>query len=145
MVFYNKKMLINKEAIILKDRKTVFNIVNRVDLYKNFVPYCVDSKIIFEENNEMEAKLNFNLKGLTTSFTTRNKINGNESIEMVLIDGPFKKLDGKWEFKEVDNKTIIFLTINYEAENKIVEYTVTKSLEKITNYLVSAFVSESMK
>ena len=93
----------------------------------------------------MEAKLNFNLKGLTTSFTTRNKINGNESIEMVLIDGPFKKLDGKWEFKEVDNKTIIFLTINYEAENKIVEYTVTKSLEKITNYLVSAFVSESMK
>ena len=138
-------MLIKKEAIILKDRKTVFNIVNRVDLYKNFVPYCVDSKIIFEENNEMEAKLNFNLKGLTTSFTTRNKINDNESIEMVLIDGPFKKLDGKWEFKEVDNKTIIFLTINYEAENKIVEYTVTKSLEKITNYLVSAFVSESMK
>lgn len=145
MVFYNKKMLIKKEAIILQDRKTVFNIVNRVDLYKNFVPYCVDSKIIFEENNEMEAKLNFNLKGLTTSFTTRNKINDNESIEMVLIDGPFKKLDGKWEFKEVDNKTIIFLTINYEAENKIVEYTVTKSLEKITNYLVSAFVSESMK
>ena len=138
-------MLIKKEAIVLKDRKTVFNIVNRVDLYKNFVPYCVESKIIFEENNEMEAKLNFNLKGLTTSFTTRNTIKGNEFIYMKLVDGPFKKLDGRWEFKEVDNKTIIFLTVNYEAENKIVEYTVTKSLEKITNYLVSAFVSESMK
>jgi len=138
-------MLIKKEAIVLKDRKTVFNIVNRVDLYKNFVPYCVESKIIFEENNEMEAKLNFNLKGLTTSFTTRNTIKGNEFIDMKLVDGPFKKLDGRWEFKEVDNKTIIFLTVNYEAENKIVEYTVTKSLEKITNYLVSAFVSESMK
>jgi|TARA_B100001094_G_C18021425_1_gene715311 ribosome-associated toxin RatA of RatAB toxin-antitoxin module len=138
-------MLIKKEAIVLKDRKTVFNIVNRVDLYKNFVPYCVESKIIFEENNEMEAKLNFNLKGLTTSFTTRNTIKENEFIDMKLVDGPFKKLDGRWEFKEVDNKTIIFLTVNYEAENKIVEYTVTKSLEKITNYLVSAFVSESMK
>jgi len=138
-------MLIKKEAIVLKDRKTVFNIVNRVDLYKNFVPYCVESKIIFEENNEMEAKLNFNLKGLTTSFTTRNTIKGNEFIDMKLVDGPFKKLDGRWEFKEVDNKTIIFLTVNYEAQNKIVEYTVTKSLEKITNYLVSAFVSESMK
>ena len=138
-------MLIKKEAIVLKDRKTVFNIVNRVDLYKNFVPYCVESKIIFEENNEMEAKLNFNLKGLTTSFTTRNTIKGNEFIDMKLVDGPFKKLDGRWEFKEVDNKTIIFLTVNYEAENKIVEYTVTKSLEKITNYLVIAFVSESMK
>ena len=138
-------MLIKKEAIVLKDRKTVFNIVNRVDLYKNFVPYCVESKIIFEEHNEMEAKLNFNLKGLTTSFTKRNTIKENEFIDMKLVDGPFKKLDGRWEFKEVDNKTIIFLTVNYEAQNKIVEYTVTKSLEKITNYLVSAFVSESMK
>jgi ribosome-associated toxin RatA of RatAB toxin-antitoxin module len=138
-------MLIKKEAIILKDLKTVFNIVNRVDLYKNFVPYCVESKIIFEQNDEMEARIDFNLKGLATSFTTRNKINNNESIDMKLVEGPFKKLDGKWEFKEIDNKTLVFLTINYEAESKIVEYTVSKSLEKITNYLVNAFVSQSMK
>ena len=138
-------MLIKKEAIILKDRKTVFNIVNRVDLYKNFVPYCIRSEILNQEKEQMEARLDFNLKGLTTSFTTKNKINGNDSIVMELLDGPFKKLDGKWEFKEIGNKTIIFLTINYEAKNKIVEYTVGKSLEKITNYLVSAFVSESMK
>ena len=138
-------MLIKKEAIILKDRKTVFNIVNRVDLYKNFVPYCIKSEILNQEKEQMEARLDFNLKGLTTSFTTKNKINGNDSIVMELLDGPFKKLDWKWEFKEIGNKTIIFLTINYEAKNKIVEYTVGKSLEKITNYLVSAFVSESMK
>ena len=138
-------MLIKKEAIILKDLKTVFNIVNRVDLYKNFVPYCVESKIIFEQNDEMEARIDFNLKGLKTSFTTRNKINDYQSIDMKLVEGPFKKLDGKWEFKEIDNKTLVFLTINYEAESKIIEYTVSKSLEKITSYLVNAFVSQSMK
>ena len=64
---------------------------------------------------------------------------------MELIEGPFKYLDGIWEFKKIDNKTIIFLTINYEAENKIIEYTIGKSLEKITNYLVKAFVEESTK
>ena len=138
-------MLIKKEVIILKDRKTVFNIVNRVNLYKNFVPYCIDSEILLEENDRMEARLDFNLKGLTTSFTTRNKIKGNESITMKLIEGPFKKLDGKWEFKEIENKTIIFLTINYEAKNKIIEYAIGKSLEKITTYLINAFVSESVK
>lgn len=138
-------MLIKKEVIILKDRKTVFNIVNRVNLYKNFVPYCIDSEILLEENDQMEARLDFNLKGLTTSFTTRNKIKGNESITMKLVEGPFKKLDGKWEFKEIENKTIIFLTINYEAKNKIIEYTIGKSLEKITTYLINAFVSESVK
>ena len=138
-------MLIKKEVIILKDRKTVFNIVNRVNLYKNFVPYCIDSEILLEENDQMEARLDFNLKGLTTSFTTRNKIKGNESITMKLVEGPFKKLDGKWEFKEIENKTIIFLTINYEAKNKIIEYAIGKSLEKITTYLINAFVSESVK
>ena len=138
-------MLIKKEAIILKDVETVFNIVNRVELYKNFVPYCVKSEIILEENNFMEAKLEFNLKGLITSFTTRNETCENEYINMKLIDGPFKYLDGKWEFKSIDKKTIIYLIINYEADSKIVEYTVGKSLEKITNYLLKAFINESIK
>jgi len=93
----------------------------------------------------MNARLDFNLKGLETSFTTKNKIIENKSIQMELIEGPFKYLDGIWEFKKIDNKTIIFLTINYEAENKIIEYTIGKSLEKITNYLVKAFVEESTK
>ena len=38
---------------------------------------------------------------------------------------------------------MIFLTINYEAKNKLIEFTIGKSLEKITNYLVKAFVEES--
>ena len=138
-------MLIKKEAIILKDVETVFNIVNRVELYENFVPYCVKSEIILEENNFMEAKLEFNLKGLITSFTTRNETCENEYINMKLIDGPFKYLDGKWEFKSIDKKTIIYLIINYEADSKIIEYTVGKSLEKITNYLLKAFINESIK
>jgi len=138
-------MEIKKEAIILKDKKKVFNVVNRVDLYKNFVPYCSDSKILSEEKNQMEARLDFNLKGIKTTFTTMNKIIEYESIEMKLIDGPFKYLDGRWEFEEISGKTIIKLIINYEAKNKIIEYTVRKSLEKITNYLVKSFVSESNK
>ena len=43
----------------------------------------------------------------------------NESINMKLIDGPFKYLDGVWEFESFDDKTIIYLSINYEAENEV--------------------------
>ena len=133
-------MQIKKEAIILKDIETVFKIVNKVDLYKNFVPFCIDSVILSEDTNKMKARLDFNLKGLSTSFTTENTIKENEYIEMKLVDGPFKYLDGKWEFKKISDKTIIFLTINYEAESKIVEYTIGKSLEKITNYQIENFL-----
>ena len=68
-------MLIKKEVIILKDRKTVFNIVNRVNLYKNFVPYCIDSEILLEENDRMEARLDFNLKAILvfSKFSTMQK------------------------------------------------------------------------
>lgn len=138
-------MQIKKEAIVLNDIDTVFRIVNQVELYKNFVPYCIESKVLFYENNIMEARLDFNLKGLETTFTTKNKIKNNESIEMELVEGPFKYLDGIWEFQKIENKTIIFLTINYEAKNKLIEFTIGKSLEKITNYLVKAFVEESNK
>ena len=85
-------MKIKKEAIILEDIEKVFNIVNRVNLYKNFVPYCVDSIIISEENNQMQARLDFNIKGLKTTFTTQNIIENNKIIQMKLVDGPFKYL-----------------------------------------------------
>ncbi len=111
-------MKIKKEAIILKKRQSVFDIVNNVNLYKNFVPYCVDSKIISEEENLMKAKLDFDVRGIKTSFTTKNIIKRNESIQMVLIEGPFKQLDGEWRFKEVDNKTIIELSLNYEIKKQ---------------------------
>ena len=138
-------MEIKKEAIILENIEKVFNIVNRVDLYKNFVPYCVDSRIISEENNQMKARLDFNVKGLQTNFTTQNTIKNNKVIQMKLVDGPFKYLDGEWKFTEIDNKTLIELTINYEVQSKILDYTIGRSLEKITSYLVRAFVSESKK
>lgn len=138
-------MLIKKEAIVLKDIDTVFNIVNRVDLYKNFIPYCIESKILNENSTQMQAKLDFNIKGIKTSFSTENQIKKNEFIKMKLIEGPFKYLDGEWSFKQVENKTIIYLNLNYEAKNKIIEFTVGKSLEKITNILVKSFVDESLK
>ena len=138
-------MEIKKEAIILENIEKVFNIVNRVDLYKNFVPYCVDSIIIFEENNQMQARLDFNIKGLKTTFTTQNIIENNKIIQMKLVDGPFKYLDGEWKFTEIDDKTLIELKINYEVQSKIIDYTISKSLEKIMDYLVKAFVSESKK
>ena len=138
-------MIIKKEAIILRDVESVFNIVNRVDLYKGFVPHCVESEILSEESNEMIAKLNFNIQSLSTSFTTKNVVKKYSSIDMQLIEGPFKYLNGKWEFKEIEDTTIIFLTIDYKAKNKIIEYAIGKSLEKITNTLVRSFVKEATK
>ncbi len=138
-------MLIKKEAIVLKDVDTVYNIVNRVDLYKNFIPYCIDSKILSENSTQMQARLDFDIKGVKTSFSTENQIKKNEFIKMKLIEGPFKYLDGEWIFKQVDNKTIIYLSLNYEAKSKIIEFAISKSLEKIMNILVKSFVNESLK
>ena len=101
--------------------------------------------LILDEENTMEATLDFNIKGIKTSFTTKNIIKHNEYIKMQLIDGPFKYMNGEWTFKEVNDKTIIELSLNYQVSNKILDYTVGKSLEKISDILVKAFVSESKK
>ncbi len=138
-------MEIKKEAIILRDIKTVFNIVNNVNLYKNFVPYCVESKILLHSKNQMEAKLDFNIKGFNISFTTRNNIFEYSSIEMKLVDGPLKYLDGNWQFREIEDKTIICLQLNYEVKNRVLDYAIGKYLGKIIDSLVKSFVNESMK
>ena len=103
---------------------------------------CSEGKVSVKDLKYLELNKIFLMSILRFSKEEENK---NKSINMKLIDGPFKYLDGVWEFKSVDDKTIIYLSINYEAENKLIEYTIGKSLDKITNYLVKAFTEESLK
>ena len=95
-------MKIKKEVIILEDINKVFKIINTVENYKNFVPYCNDSFITENSDGTIKGTLKFNLKGFDVTFTTNNSSKHNENINMVLSEGPFKNLEGSFDFKQIN-------------------------------------------
>lgn len=79
----------------------MYALVNDVKLYPQFIPWCVESTVHQENEDEVKATLVISGAGLQKSFTTHNLLQKNKMIEIRLVDGPFKHLEGFWRFDEV--------------------------------------------
>jgi ribosome-associated toxin RatA of RatAB toxin-antitoxin module len=91
----------------IKDSETVpytaqqmFSLVADVDRYKEFLPWCQDSRIVRrEKNNGVVAEIQLGYGPVHATFTTRNKHRINREIKMDLLEGPFEFLEGSWHFE----------------------------------------------
>ena len=132
-----------RSFLIRKPVDQVFKTLSDVNEYKTFIPYCIDSKIIEEQSDYSLVTLNIEFFGIQTSFTTKNVIKKNESIEMDLIEGPFEKFKSSWKLQEVDQQTTnLSFVMNYQMRNKILEMAFKNNLKSVSEAIVKAFKSK---
>ncbi len=135
---------IHRSAIVNYSPEQLYDLVNNINEYKNFVPWCVDSIVHTQTETEMRATLTFSAKGIKKSFTTLNKLTTNTAIEMNLIDGPFKYLHGIFKFERRDNnKTEITFDLSFELSNKIFAMMYGPLFQQVAASLVDAFVKRA--
>ena len=80
----------------------MFDLVADVDRYREFLPWCRDSRIVRrEKNNVVVAELQVGYGLMHTTFATRNTHRSNRAIEMHLENGPFEFLEGSWQFEPI--------------------------------------------
>ena len=128
--------------IIKKPVQEVFKVLSDVEQYHTFIPYCIESKITEEQNDYSLVTLNIEFFGIQTSFTTKNVVKNNKSIEMDLIEGPFEKFKSSWRLEEVDQQTTsLSFEMNYQMRNKILEIVFKKNLKTVSESIIKAFKS----
>ena len=93
---------INKSEEINVNKETIFNLINNVDNYQKFLPWCTNSKILTKKNSSMTAEIEISKSFVNWKFTTENNYKANKIIELKLVDGPFSHLEGHWKFDEID-------------------------------------------
>ena len=131
-----------RSFLIHKPVDEVFKTLSDVEEYETFIPYCIESKIIDEKSDFSLVTLNLEFFGIQTSFTTKNVVEINKSIEMELIDGPFDKFKSSWKLEEVDKQTTnLSFEMSYQMKNKILEMAFKKNLNAVSESIVEAFKS----
>ena len=131
-----------RSFLIHKPVDDVFKTLSDVEEYETFIPYCIESKIIEEQSDYSLVTLNLEFFGIQTSFTTKNIVEKNKSIEMDLIEGPFEKFKSKWRLEEVDQQTTnLRFEMSYQMRNKILEMAFKKNLKMVSESIVRAFKS----
>jgi len=118
----------------------MFELVDDVDSYADFLPWCNRSEVISRTNACVEAMVELQKGSLSKAFTTRNTLKEYESIDLELLDGPFKTLSGGWSFSEIGvDGSKVTLALQFEFESRLVDMMFGAFFEETCNSLVDAF------
>lgn len=131
---------ISRTALLPYSAQQVFDLVNDVASYPQFLPWCGGSEVVSESNSEMVAKVTIAKAGIKQTFETRNHLVPGQRIQMNLVDGPFKSLRGVWEFKVLDvDACKIQFEVEFEVKSGLLSAAIGPIFEHIANTMVDSF------
>ncbi len=139
--------LISRQSLVMYSPAEMYNLVNDINAYPEFLPWCKSSHIISQTEDMIEASVEIAKGSLNKSFTTRNLLQANKMIEMKLLEGPFKHLEGYWRFKPLKDPSACKITLDLEFEfnNKLVALAVGPIFSKIANTMVDSFCKRAVE
>ena len=131
---------IQRSALLPYPAERLFDLVNRVEAYPSFLPWCARAEILQESDEAMRARLTVAKAGITQAFTTRNSLIPGERIELRLEDGPFSDLHGVWEFKALGAQACkISLDLHFHYAGPVIKATLGPLFNQAANNMVEAF------
>jgi ribosome-associated toxin RatA of RatAB toxin-antitoxin module len=132
--------VVHKSVLVGYSAAQMFTLVDKVEDYPKFLPWCGGVKVISRDNEKLVATLTINYHGIKQSFTTQNINTPSSEMKMRLVDGPFKTLDGTWTFKSLrDDACKVEFDLRYEFSNRLLEQIIGPVFSVIANSFVDSF------
>ena len=131
---------IQRSALLPYPAQVLYDLVNDVSRYSEFLPWCSGTTVLENADNQMRARVEVAKGGLSQHFNTRNTLTPGQTIEMNLEEGPFSQLHGVWTFKALNEKACkISLDLSFDYSGSIVRATLGPLFNQAANTLVDAF------
>ena len=131
---------ISRSALVPYSASQMYALVDNIEAYPEFLPWCSDAVVHLREANVVEATLELRRSGLRRRFKTRNTVRVNQAIDLALIDGPFRHLAGAWRFGELGASGCkVSLELEFELESRVTDALLGPFFAEICNSLVDAF------
>lgn len=132
--------VVKKSGLVKFSAQQMFDIVNNVEAYPEYLPWCKSSRIISQNDDIIEAELVIAKGGLQKAFATRNSLDYGGRITMNLLDGPFKSLEGVWDFMPLrEDASKISLNLEFEVSGQLASITFGSVFNQVCNSMVSSF------
>ncbi len=135
---------ISRTALVPFSAEQMYQLVNDVKSYPDFLPGCTGSRVLELGPTQMTAAVDVSKAGISKTFTTRNTLTSNQSILMSPVDGPFKKLIGGWKFIPLSLEACkIEFHLDFEFTNKLIEMAFGRVFKELAANMVQAFTSRA--
>jgi len=122
----------------------MFELVNNIDDYSQFLNWCDSSSILNQSEDQITASVEINKGGIKQAFSTLNTLTPYESISMELIDGPFDELTGEWRFEPLgENAAKIHLDLQFKFKSILIDMALSPVFKNIANSQLDSFVARA--
>lgn len=136
--------LIQRSALVRFSAAQMFALVDDIPAYPQFLPWCSAASEKQRDGDDVVASIQIARGGFQRAFTTRNRLQKDKMIEMRLVEGPFRHLQGFWRFEALDEGACkVSLDIEFEFDSKLLAFTLGPVFGQICNSLVDAFVTRA--
>lgn len=133
--------LVERSALVAHGAATMFALVENIESYPLFLPWCRATEVRLREPERTIATIHIDYRGVRQSFTTENAKEADASIAMRLVEGPFRKLEGLWQFRPLaEDASKVELRLAYQLASPMLARLVGPVFEGIANSMVDAFV-----
>ena len=138
------------KKIIPCKKNQLIEMVLDIEKYPEFVPWCIEGKILNKKESEdlivFDGDLKVGKSFLNEIFSSQvSYYKEKDKIIVTNLDGPLKHLKNEWIFKEVNNKTQLEFFIDFELKNPILNSIMNKSFELGLNKIAKSFEERAIK
>ena len=135
---------VEKTVLVGHSAQRMFDLVDMVERYPEFLPWCGGIDLIRRDEAVTVATLHIDYHRIKQNFTTENHKTYPSMMEIKLKDGPFRHLEGVWRFIPLnDDACKIEFRLNYEFSNAFLEKLIAPVFSHIANTFVDAFVERA--
>jgi ribosome-associated toxin RatA of RatAB toxin-antitoxin module len=133
--------VVERSAIVGFSAETMFALVEDVESYPRFLPWCRRTEVELRDEQRTVATLFVDSRGMRQSFTTENLRESPQLIDMRLVRGPFRRLDGRWRFTALrEDACKVELVLTYQLASPVLSRLIGPVFDGIANTMVDAFV-----
>ena len=131
---------ISKSALVSYSPAQMFALVDGIEAYPEFLPWCRGAKVLSRTDDEVRATIELSKGGVEKAFTTCNRNQKNKMIEMRLVEGPFRQLEGFWRFDALgDDGCKVSFDLEFEFASRMLGMVVGPVFSQIANSMVDSF------
>ena len=122
----------------------MFDLVNDIEAYPEFLHWVRDARVDERGDDYVKATLDIGISGIHKSFTTLNTFERPHRLDIELVSGPFRHLDGLWEFEDVgDGECEVSVTLSFEVVASPLSMVFSMVFEELVRTQVAAFVQRA--
>jgi ribosome-associated toxin RatA of RatAB toxin-antitoxin module len=135
---------IERSVLVPYSAERMFRLVETVDDYPAFLPWCPAAHARPLGDGAVEATIAIAYRGVSSSFTTRNESDFPEGIRLSLVSGRFQRLTGQWKFLSLPQDSCkVSLHLQYQFVGGLLGKLIAPVFESIAGSMIDAFAKRA--